>query len=146
MVTAYAFTYRADEMAWWIVNRGPMIVGTAWTSAMYRAYQIFLNIKAGMAKPISSHVTTTYSTVGNPPPRKAMGGIVSRATLAVVGESGPEAIIPLTNPSRAAEVLAASGLLGGDTIVNVFLDGKLIEKQVTRRQSERLRRLERAYA
>jgi hypothetical protein len=59
---------------------------------------------------------------------------------------GTEAIVPLTKPADASRVLAASGLLGGDTIVNVFLDGKLIEKQVTKRQSERLRRLERAYA
>lgn len=35
----------------------------------------------------------------------AAGGIVTRPQLAMVGEAGPEAIIPLSNPSRAMELL-----------------------------------------
>jgi TP901 family phage tail tape measure protein len=42
---------------------------------------------------------------------KAEGGIVNRPVIA--GEDGPEAIIPLTKPRRAAQVMAQAGLLGG---------------------------------
>lgn len=48
-------------------------------------------------------------------PRLARGGIVSRPTLAMVGESGPEAVIPLNR--------------GGGMTVNVFVEGSLIREQ-----------------
>jgi len=38
-------------------------------------------------------------------PRMAFGGIVNKPTLAMVGESGAEAVIPLNKPSRANEIL-----------------------------------------
>jgi len=40
----------------------------------------------------------------------ARGAIVTRKTLAWIGEAGPEAVIPLDNPSRAAWLLQTSGL------------------------------------
>lgn len=43
----------------------------------------------------------------------AMGDIITEPTLAMVGEDGPEAVIPLTKPDRAAAVLKASGLVAG---------------------------------
>lgn len=43
-------------------------------------------------------------------PLLADGAILTKATLAVVAESGPEAVIPMTDPSRALELLNASGL------------------------------------
>lgn len=42
----------------------------------------------------------------------AAGGIVDSATLGLIGEAGREAIIPLTNPDRAFELVQQSGLLG----------------------------------
>lgn len=44
-------------------------------------------------------------------PRFAKGGIVDEATLGIIGEAGPEVIIPLTKPKRAAELARQSGLL-----------------------------------
>lgn len=41
----------------------------------------------------------------------ADGGIVFGPTRAIVGEAGPEVIIPLTRPERAATLAADSGLL-----------------------------------
>lgn len=41
----------------------------------------------------------------------ADGGIVTGPTRAVVGEAGPEVIIPLTQPNRARELVEQSGLL-----------------------------------
>jgi cell wall-associated NlpC family hydrolase len=40
-------------------------------------------------------VTGGRSTGGIGPPRMAVGGIVRRPTLAIIGESGPEAVVPL---------------------------------------------------
>jgi hypothetical protein len=52
------------------------------------------------------------------PPELAEGGIVTRRTLAVVGEAGPEAVIPLSRGLPA---------LGGDTnvVVNIPVQGSL---------------------
>ena len=47
-------------------------------------------------------------------PMLAQGGIVNSATLAVIGERGPEAVIPLSGPN------AGAGLNGGNTVtINV---------------------------
>lgn len=40
----------------------------------------------------------------------ANGAIVTRPTLALVGEAGPEAVIPLTRPARAAQLMDEAGL------------------------------------
>jgi phage-related minor tail protein len=41
----------------------------------------------------------------------ANGGLITSPTLGLVGEAGPEAIIPLSRPRRAVELMAESGLL-----------------------------------
>lgn len=54
-------------------------------------------------------------------PHFAQGGIVTRPTILQGGERGPEAIIPLNNPRRAAEVMRQAGLSTGATNVTVWL-------------------------
>jgi hypothetical protein len=44
----------------------------------------------------------------------AIGGIVTHATHALLGERGPEAVIPLSNPARATQVMRMAGLIGSD--------------------------------
>jgi hypothetical protein len=44
-------------------------------------------------------------------PMLAAGGLVNAPTLAVVGEAGPEAVIPMSDPARAAAVAKSTGLL-----------------------------------
>lgn len=68
----------------------------------------------------------------NPPdipdiPMMAKGGIVTRPTLAVVGEAGPEAVIPL---SRAGGAGFAS--FGGDQTVIIQIDGAEVGRAVIR--------------
>ena len=41
----------------------------------------------------------------------AEGGIISHPEIAMIGEAGPEAILPLNNPRRSFEILGQSGLL-----------------------------------
>lgn len=48
--------------------------------------------------------------VRNAIPFFAEGGIVSSPTLGVIGEAGPEVIIPLSDPARALELFKQSGL------------------------------------
>lgn len=45
-------------------------------------------------------------------PRLANGAIVSRATLAMIGEAGAEMVLPLNRPQRARDLIAASGVMG----------------------------------
>jgi hypothetical protein len=62
-------------------------------------------------------------------PLLASGGLVNAPTLAVVGEAGPEAVIPMSDPSRAAAMAQKTGLLdmlgskvsSGATNVQVYL-------------------------
>ncbi|MEO7891221.1 MAG: hypothetical protein ABIW19_14580 [Vicinamibacterales bacterium] len=62
--------------------------------------------------------------VPRPFPALAHGGIVTRPTLALVGERGPEAVIPLSQYGRT------SG--GSNTNVTVMLDGEVIAKQLVK--------------
>lgn len=43
-------------------------------------------------------------------PKLAGGAIVDKATIALVGEAGPEVVLPLSNPKRAQELADQSGL------------------------------------
>jgi hypothetical protein len=63
-------------------------------------------------------------------PMLARGAVVDSPTLALVGEAGPEVVVPLSNPKRAQELAQQSGLLSmlrgvgrsGATLVQVWLD------------------------
>lgn len=44
-------------------------------------------------------------------PMFAAGGLINAPTLAVVGEAGPEAIVPMSDPGRARDVARKTGLL-----------------------------------
>lgn len=68
----------------------------------------------------------------------AQGGIVNRPTAGIVGEAGPEVVIPLSRPQRARELMEESGLLsltagmtdGGQTVVNVYMGTEKIAEFV----------------
>jgi hypothetical protein len=80
--------------------------------------------KGGGGSGPSSHFDKNGNLIGY----WAQGGIVRRRSLAIVGESGPEAIIPLTRPARARQVMQQAGLMGagGGSVtynVNVVVPG-----------------------
>lgn len=66
-------------------------------------------------------------------PGFAKGGIVTQPTRALIGEAGyPEAVVPMTQDylsTLASEIGKYSGGGNGNT-VNVYLDGRLIQRQV----------------
>jgi TP901 family phage tail tape measure protein len=68
-------------------------------------------------------------TLGLPKiPELANGAIITQPTLAVVGEAGPEVVLPLSRPNRAQQLADAAGLsIGSGALVNIqsatFMDG-----------------------
>lgn len=69
-------------------------------------------------------------------PQYADGDIVNRPTLGVFGEDGPEVIIPLTKPARAAQLMRESGLdrmvSGGNTQVLVYVGNEQLDARTVR--------------
>lgn len=73
---------------------------------------------------------------GRPIPGFADGDIVDRPTLGMFGEAGPEVIIPLTKPARAAQLARDSGLtaiLGASSSqVLVFIGSEQLEAKMVK--------------
>lgn len=72
-------------------------------------------------------------------PRLARGGVVSQPTQAIIGEAGAEMIMPLENNTKYLDLLAdkiLSKMGGKNGVVNVYLDGRLIQRQMSKREQE----------
>ena len=76
--------------------------------------------------------------LANNAPRLAGGGVVTRPTLAVVGEAGPEAVVPLDRYRRGRG--PGGDGPGGDLTANLILDGDRLGRWVIKRVNEGLRR------
>lgn len=117
--------------------------------AIVQAGQARIEIDAGVFKEITSDANASTEAIlkliralarlrdrpqgPGGPQEFADGGIVATRTSAIVGEAGPEVIIPLTRPARAAQLARDSGLtqiLGntGSTMVNVFIGNERLEQ------------------
>ncbi len=69
----------------------------------------------------------------------AKGGIVTSPEVGLVGEAGPEAIIPLNNPARAQQLMAESGLdRMASSNVNVYIGNEQIDAYIDDRVNRRL--------
>ena len=77
-------------------------------------------------------------------PKLARGGIVNRPTLAMIGEAGKEAIMPLQNNTTWMNDLAdlinsRNGNDNHDNVINLYVDGeKLFQWLVKKQKKERL--------
>lgn len=87
--------------------------------------------------------TSTWKNIfggGSSGKRFAVGGIVTQPTRALIGEAGyPEAVVPMTKDylsTLASEIGRYSNNSGGG-VVNVYLDGRLIQRQVKNTQNDR---------
>lgn len=87
-------------------------------------------------------------------PLLASGGLINAPTLAVVGEAGPEAVIPMSDPARAAAVAQKTGLLdilgsrlsnAGTTLVKVYLGTReitdILNTQIDRKLNDQANEL-----
>lgn len=71
---------------------------------------------------------------------RAEGGIVTRPEISWIGEAGPEAVIPLTDPARAQQVMAEAGLMTPMTI-NIIVDGEVVERRVVKANQNQARQI-----
>lgn len=85
---------------------------------------------------INRGLANAFSVFGfNPPdiPFLAKGGIITQPTLAMVGERGDEAVVPLNNPARAAAILMKSGLSNlFAPVIQVFLGTEELDQRMYR--------------
>jgi hypothetical protein len=82
---------------------------------------IFAGIIAALG---AAEIATIAST------KMAAGGIVTEPTLALIGEAGPEAVIPLTG-HRAALDMDMSGRPGRPIVVNITFQGPTMFDEIT---------------
>lgn len=72
-------------------------------------------------------------------PKLAKGGIISQPTQAIVGEAGREAVVPLENNMEWLDILAdklANKIGNNGGVNNIYLDSRLIQRQITKRNNE----------
>jgi len=82
-----------------------------------------------------------------PPGTSAAGGVFTRPQVRLIGEAGAEAIIPLTRPRRAAQVMAQAGIGGvGPITIPIFLDGRQIAAYTVDLMTRSATRLARGYS
>lgn len=67
----------------------------------------------------------------------AEGGVVHSPTHALIGEAGSEVVIPLTKPSRAAQLMQQTGLdrmlaSNGATVVSVYIGNEAVDSHMIR--------------
>lgn len=63
-------------------------------------------------------------------PRLARGGLIETPTLALVGEAGPELVLPLGDPARMADLLREAGLLGPSGLAAAVAGGAVAAPSV----------------
>ena len=66
-------------------------------------------------------------------PRLARGGIVNnpgRGVPAVIGEAGREAVLPLDQNTEWMDILADKVFSGGQIVLNIILNGRVIQKEI----------------
>lgn len=67
----------------------------------------------------------------------AKGGIVTQPTRALIGEAGyPEAVVPMTSDYLSTLASAIGQYSGGNGTTNVYLDGRLIQRQINNKQNK----------
>lgn len=72
-------------------------------------------------------------------PAFADGAVVSQPTVGLIGEAGPEAVIPLNNPARAAQLMNQSGLSSMmSPTVNVYIGTQQIDAYIDNRVDRRM--------
>ena len=72
-------------------------------------------------------------------PLLAKGTVVSRPTQAIIGEAGAEAVVPLENNLEWLDILAdklASKISNNNGVNYIYLDGRLIQRQIAKRNEQ----------
>jgi hypothetical protein len=79
-----------------------------------------------------ANVTAGFGSAPSKAPKHAAGGVFTQPHIGWVADAGAEAVIPLSNPSRAAEVMQQAGLTGGGgggTQISVSVAGSVMSER-----------------
>jgi hypothetical protein len=107
------------------------------TSASLSRLESF-NVALREAIYLQGLIDPTYNPRGPGGQQKyAEGGIVTGPTNALIGEAGPEAVIPLSKPGRAAEIMNQAGLTSMvSPNINVYIGNRQIDAYIDARVGE----------
>lgn len=108
-------------------------IGTfvSWAEGVFAPVQAVVSAIGGAASGFMSAIKTgagAVANVGSQITHFATGGIVNGPTIALVGEAGPEAIIPLSSFNNGMS-LARGGSAGGATIIVNINGGNYLDAQ-----------------
>jgi hypothetical protein len=134
----------------WLWNKGVDLIQGIWEGAKSKAksFLVWLASLIPGVKISGSTDTTGGSKGGTGPPKAgasigkgkmAWGTIATSPQVSLIGEGGPEAVIPLNSPVRANQLMQQAGLGGGDMSLVVAAVEKLTAE--VRAQNKRFVRL-----
>jgi len=63
-INAYAFANKVDSIKWWLLNKGPMIAGTVWTTDMYETNENFVIKPTGSRVGGHAYLLNGYTSDG----------------------------------------------------------------------------------
>ncbi|MHB1910224.1 MAG: phage tail family protein [Nitrososphaerales archaeon] len=162
--------FETDVQRWQAIfqafGAGIMAIWDSIVSGGQSAYGILVSAFAAFANPIIAminmfinSINAIIGTLDAVPgvsikqipdiPQLASGGIVSSPTLAVVGEAGPEAVVPLSSGSAGGVAPLSGQSAQGGLTVNVFVQGNVatvndLTDQIDRILYQRYSRLRRS--
>lgn len=124
-----------------VFNKVGEVIGNAITNTVKKAVNGVLTVAIGIINGFISAINVAIGVINLIPgvnikklsklevPKLAKGGIVDGATLAMIGEQGKEAVVPLENNTEWLDMLAER-LGGNSTPIYITLDGKVLGKAV----------------
>lgn len=124
-----------------VFNKVGEVVGNAITNTVKKAVNGVLSVAVGIINGFISAINIAISVINAIPgvnikklsklevPKLAHGGIVDGATLAMIGEEGKEAVVPLERNTEWIDMLKKE-LGGNGRPIYITLDGKILGKAV----------------
>lgn len=123
-----------------IINTGISFIWSAFSDFVNHILALVNSIGGIFGASWDLSISTTPPQIGYIP--MATGGYVQNPTTALIGEAGREAVLPLDQNTGWADIVAdkitsAMGMTEDQPIVvNVYLDGRKITQEVTKRQKQ----------
>lgn len=100
---------------------------TGWWNSLVRAVESVINVHISWPSPPSWFSGLASGITSHIPGMGATGGIVTRPTFAMIGEAGPEAVIPLDQTPGSYPL--SRGMGGGNLTIEVHNHGSVIMQE-----------------
>lgn len=108
---------RIDAYIWALASIPLSIPTTITATTDFTQAFLDLDLLRQRTRSFNANVAATVTLQSDPKVHGATGGIVTRPTMALIGEAGPEAVIPLNQMPGASPLGALGG--GGTTVINI---------------------------